>query len=80
MQMSGNYDIAKRAYRDLSTFVMAARQLTFYDPDHPVQGELREAMQEMLRIVREEDLNSMTQSLNKLGQEAGFIGSDKVSM
>lgn len=80
MQMNSNYDITKRAYKDLCTFVMAARQLAFYDPDHPVEDELREAMQEMLRIVREEDLNSMTQSLNKLGQETGFIGSDKVPM
>ena len=80
MQMSSNYEITKSAFKDLCNFVAAARQLTFYDPDHPVEGDLREMTQEMLRIIREEDLNSVTQSLTKLGKEAGFIGSDKVPM
>lgn len=78
--MSNNFEITKKAYKDLCTFVMAAQHLAFYDPDHPVEDELREATQEMLRIVREEDLNSMTRALNQLGKEAGFIGTDKVPL
>ncbi|KXH87145.1 hypothetical protein [Sporosarcina sp. HYO08] len=76
--MSNNYEITLKAFKDLSSFVMAAQHLAFYDPDHPVEDELREATQEMLRIVREEDLNSMTRHLNKLGRETGFIASNKV--
>lgn len=78
--MSSNFELTKKAYKDLCTFVMAAQHLAFYDPDHPVEDELRETTQEMLRIIREEDLNSATRLLNKLGKEVGFIGSDKVSM
>lgn len=77
--MDNNFEITKKAYKDLSNFVNAAQHLAFYDPDHPVEDELRDITQEMLRIIREEDLNTATRLLNQLGREAEFIGTNKAT-